>query len=77
MEDETKAITLTSDELTTLKIALDNYIADNRFGATLNEEFAADQAKREALRDKLYRIGLWENGPFAVVMRVEETSNEG
>lgn len=70
--DETKEITLTSDDLTMLRIALDDAILDKRFAATLNDEWAQEQERRMALRDKLYTLGLLERQPFAVTMRVVE-----
>lgn len=66
--DETKEVRLTRDEMTILRIALDNYIAENRFAATFRQQ----QERREALRDKLYRLGIFESNPFTFMVRVEQ-----
>ena len=70
--DETKEVRLTRDEMTILRTALDNYIAENRFAATLNDEFRQRQERRESLRDKLYRLGIFESNPFTFMVRVEQ-----
>lgn len=76
MSDETKEIRLTHDELTMLRIAMDNDVLDNRITATLNDKYAQQQERRMALRDRLYTLGVFAQGPFTVVMRVEETACE-
>lgn len=72
MADDTKEIRLTAEDWSMLRIAMDNDVLDNRFAATLNDEYAQKQERRMALRDRLYTLGVFAQGPFAVVMRVEE-----
>lgn len=72
MADDTKEIRLTAEDWSMLRIALDDAILDKRFAATLNDEWAQQQERRMALRDKLYTLGLLERQPFAVTMRVVE-----
>ena len=74
--DETKESRLTPEEWVMLRIALDAYILESKFAAQLNEEFRQQQAAKEALQTKLTKLGLWEQGPFSVVMRVEKGEKE-
>ena len=74
-EDETKQVRISPEEWTILRIALDNYVTESRFGATFSDELKRRYEEREALQKKMVTLGLWEKKPFSVVMRVE-TSEE-
>lgn len=71
--DETKECRFSQEEWDMLRMALNAYVMDHRYAATLNEEFRQQQDAREALQEKITKIGLFESGPFTVDVRVEES----